>query len=389
MAKQMMPDPPARNSADAGDRVGRGIARVSFRNRPESFRVEELPERPPSGEGSFLWVRVEKRNCNTNDVAKDLARAAGVSPGEVSWAGRKDRVSLARQWFSLPGGPDVERRLAAFDVPDVTLLEVGRHFQALRPGDLCGNRFGIDVELTQENETKESVDSVLARTSTRARELERRGFENRFGVQRFGTRGDNPSRALGLLRGAVRVDDRRRRSFLLNALQAAVFNRVLEIRRAAGVPIDRVRRGDLVYEHRSGGVRTVAIDEDLSEEAAAFLVSATGPMLGVKMRRPRGDAAKEEEQAMAEFGLPELDRKRLPRGVRLPGTRRPVRARVRDVSVHATEGETEGESSERAPTLLTLDFTLERGSYATVLLAELFPGARLVDEARSRANGAT
>src|SRR5574338_64208 len=66
---------------------------------PEDFVVEELPLYAPAGEGAHTFVRVEKRLRTTEEVARALARLAGVRPGDVGYAGRKDRVAVARQWL--------------------------------------------------------------------------------------------------------------------------------------------------------------------------------------------------------------------------------------------------------------------------------------------------
>ena len=51
---------------------------------------------------------LEKRGLNTEEVARQLARAAGISLRNVSYAGLKDRQAVTRQWFSLqlPGRAD-------------------------------------------------------------------------------------------------------------------------------------------------------------------------------------------------------------------------------------------------------------------------------------------
>ena len=76
---------------------------VSLRSQPEDFRVDEIPLYAPSGEGGHTFVRVEKRLRTTEEVARELARAAGVRAAEIGYAGRKDRVAVTTQWFSVPG----------------------------------------------------------------------------------------------------------------------------------------------------------------------------------------------------------------------------------------------------------------------------------------------
>ena len=84
-----------------------------LRFEPEDFRVDEVPLYAPTGQGDHTFVRVEKRMRTTEDVARALARVAGVRPRDVGYAGRKDRVAVTTQWFSVPGlDPARARELA-------------------------------------------------------------------------------------------------------------------------------------------------------------------------------------------------------------------------------------------------------------------------------------
>ena len=67
----------------------------------EDFQVDEVLDIPLAGEGEHLWLWVEKRELNTEEAAKRIARAAGVPLRLISYAGLKDRQALTRQWFSL------------------------------------------------------------------------------------------------------------------------------------------------------------------------------------------------------------------------------------------------------------------------------------------------
>ena len=44
----------------------------------EDFQVDEVLDIPLSGQGEHLWLWVEKRDLNTEEAARRLARAAGV-----------------------------------------------------------------------------------------------------------------------------------------------------------------------------------------------------------------------------------------------------------------------------------------------------------------------
>ena len=217
---------------------------------PEDFVVEEIPLYRPLGEGGHTFVQVEKRLRSSEGVRRDLARLAGVRTGEVGYAGRKDRVAVARQWFSVPG-LDPERALAKRG-EGFQVLEAVRHPHKLRTGQLRGNRFAILVRgLT----APDRVAPALA-------EMASRGMPNRFGAQRFGRDGENPARARALLLGAPFGGSRNQARFLLSALQAEAYNGVLAARllprgvrlRGARRPL-RVRPEEATCEPVCGAVR--------------------------------------------------------------------------------------------------------------------------------------
>lgn len=327
-----------------------------IRTRPEDFVVEELPLFPPIGEGTHTHLWIEKRLRTTDEVAHDLARAAGVPPREVGYAGRKDRDAVTRQWFSVPElDPETARGL---ELPDARVLEVVRHAHRLRVGQLRGNHFRLRVR---------EVDGEAAEhAAQRLAELRRRGLPNRFGRQRFGRDGGNVARGAALLRGGRLHGDRRQALLMVSALQSAVFNQVLDERADT---YDRLLEGDVAVSHATGLCFLVRDPERERDRLASFEVSATGPIFGTKMQRPRGAAAALEDAAMARFDLPPASALEVPRGLRLHGGRRALRIRLDDVR------------SAWAGGVLELEFTLPAGSYATVLVAELFPGK--LDEAGS------
>ncbi len=79
-----------------GSPLGTGRLRVE----PEDFIVDEDLGFEPSGAGAHVLVRVRKRGANTEWVAREIARHAGCRPGDVGFAGLKDRHAVTTQWFS-------------------------------------------------------------------------------------------------------------------------------------------------------------------------------------------------------------------------------------------------------------------------------------------------
>ena len=332
--------------------AGEGTLRLG--STPEDFIVDEIPLFAPSGSGGHTFVRVEKRGRTTEEVARLLARMAGVPHAEVGYAGRKDKQAVARQWFSVPG---LEPTAAlALDADGVRGLEAVRHEQRLRTGQLRGNRFELIV--------RELSGQQIARAPAAAEGIRRVGFPNWFGAQRFGRDGDNAERARALLRGGDPGRDRRAARFLLSALQAEVFNAFLAAR---ALPLDALEVGEVATIHASGGSFVV---EDLAREApraAAFEISASGPIFGTKLLAPRGAPAEREAALLRAAGVPE--RIAAPRGIKLRGARRSVRVPVPDLAVEPVASEA------IAPEAVRLRFTLPAGSYATVLAHALFTEA--------------
>ena len=320
-----------------------------LRSAPEDFRVDEVPLYDPCGEGEHTFVRVEKRLLTTEQVAHGLARAAGVPPRDVGYAGRKDRWAVTTQWFSVPR-LDPERALG-LELAGARVLEAVRHRHKLRTGQLRANRFRIAVRQV-------AVEACRV-AEARLAELCQRGMPNRFGEQRFGREGDNVERAQRLWRGERLGVDRRAARFLLSALQAAVFNDALAARAGR---IDRLEAGEVAVVHASGGLFRV---EDLRREApraAAFEISATGPIFGTRVLAPGGAVAERERALLAARGV-DLENLRPPRGIQLRGARRALRVRPEAVSFTAGGGE------------IRVAFSLPPGSYATVLIEELLGAA--------------
>ena len=317
---------------------------------PDDFTVEEVPAYEPSGEGGHTFLWIEKRGRNTEDVARWLAREAGVSARDVGYAGRKDRFAVTRQYFSVPDFDPA--RASGLALEGVRVLRAAQHPHKLRTGHLRANRFALCVH---------GLDGEgFARADAVAERLRRVGLPNRFGDQRFGQGGDNVERGRKILAGGSRGGDRRQARFLLSALQAAVFNAVLETRAA---PLDAVELGDLARRTDSGGLFLVEDPEVDNERAGRFEISATGPLFGTRAEQPAGAVRAREEAVMRDFGL-DPDAIRPPRGVRLRGGRRPLRVPVGDLSL----------AHERDESRLRIHVELPAGSFATVLLEELLGG---------------
>jgi len=226
------------------------------------------------------------------------------------------------------------------------VLSAVPHEHKLRVGQLAGNRFALVL--------RDLTGAESSRAAERLEAFAARGFPNRFGSQRFGRDGGNAEVGRQILAGETAMRDRRRARFLVSALQSAVFNDVLASRRDAGACLEA---GDVAVVHESGGLFVVEDPESEQPRADRLEISATGPIFGTRVMTPVGPPAERERNALAARGV-ELGGP-LPRGLRLRGGRRPLRAWPRDAE------------SQRAGSALHLRFVLPAGSYASVLVEEL------------------
>lgn len=317
------------------------------RDRPEDFRVTEVPAYEPSGEGDHVLVRFRKAGLTTPQAVDRLAREVGADPRQAGWAGLKDRHAVTEQWASL-FGTTPEAVLAA-EVDGVAVLAAARHPHKLRTGHLRANVFELVVRGVPA-ERLGDLEEILGR-------LAAHGLPNAFGEQRFGRDGDNVARARRwLVEGGRAPRGRFERKLLVSALQADVFNRALAARMREGL-LDRPVPGDLMKREDSGGLFVAPDPAEVAPRLARFEVSPTGPIVGPKMRWPEGEARAREEAAMAEARVPAEVLGRLGRSG--PGSRRPYRVKVIEPSA-----EPRGDG-------VALRFTLPRGAYATALLREI------------------
>jgi tRNA pseudouridine13 synthase len=147
---------------------------------------------------------------------------------------------------------------------------------------------------------------------------------------------------------------KRLKVFLLSAFQSELFNRVLNQRLQT---LDRVYYGDLAMKHPGRSVFRVE-DEMVEQPRADRLeISATGPLFGFKMMQPLGQQGDLEASVLGKEGLT-LESFRVGGGIRAKGGRRALRFRLQEPELWFDDG-------------LMLRFWLDKGCYATAVLAEL------------------
>ncbi len=193
------------------------------------------------GTGPHLYLQIEKRLCTTDEVARSLARATDLPRRDIGYAGRKDRVAVTRQWFSVPA--HAASGLDDWQHDGARIVAREASSEKLRVGQLTGNRFRLKV--------REVDEAAALAAKERLDALAHRGMPNRFGRQRFGRDGRNVERGAGILRSGRFKGNRQTAWLMVSALQSAVFNRVLELRET---PLDVLEAGDVAIDHFTGEV---------------------------------------------------------------------------------------------------------------------------------------
>ena len=345
------------------------LPRGRIKSTPEDFVVEEIAAYEPSGEGTHLFVKFEKKGLTTDAAVRIITKALGIEMRDVGIAGMKDKVAITTQWVSVPTppkDPTIEERAKALTIEGIKVLDAKRHGNKLKTGHLKGNLFDIIVR----DVSPDAVAGVIEAMDRFSKE----GVPNAYGVQRFGKEGDNALRARAWLTGQERApNDPRLRRFHFSALQSAVFNAVLEARVQDGTWKQPVL-GDLLKKEDTGGIFVCTDVQADRERADRGELCPTGPMVGDRMRSPEGDV-KELEQRIAAPFLEGVDLKRA-RSLG-EGTRRALRLRVTACSVAEVlnskdvTGGVESDNREQVRSL-RVQFVLPKGAYATTVLANAF-----------------
>jgi len=340
---------------------GSPVLAAQFKLAAADFEVEEIPFIQPDGEGEHLWFWVEKTNANTQWVAGQLAELAGISARDVSWAGLKDRRSISRQYFSvqLPGmaDPDWEN----WDIEGVKILSAERHSRKLKIGALKGNLFKI--WLRDSVVLEPSVDMKAARQKTDAclEKIQQQGVPNYFGPQRFGRGGGNLARAGAWLAGR-RLGKRARnmRSLLISTVRSSIFNQLLAERVKAG-NWNQLLQGEWLQldGSRSGFIYT-AVDAEIIQRLQTFDLHPSGPLAGEISRQgdkqPQAEALEFEQNIL----LPWQQWVEGLKSHRVSADRRVLRIRPGNFRWHWQDND------------CCIEFELPAGSYASVVLAQVF-----------------
>ena len=314
------------------------------------FLVTEDLGYEPCGEGEHVYLDITKTDTNTDFLARNIAKLAGVPARQVNYSGLKDRRGITRQWFGvhLPGKAEaVDPDWQQLQSPEVDLHQVVRHQRKLKTGVHQGNFFAVRLRNIKPSEALEQKLSIITQ----------QGTPNYFGDQRFGRQGGNLSLALSMVQGK-RIKDRFKRGMALSSIRSYLFNQLLSHRVHDGSWLtasvgERCMFSDGFSQFDACAPTDLA---DVQQRIDAGDLAPTGVMAGRVGNLLATPASVYEAQTLEPWqpwieALIELD---------LTAQMRSLRLWPKDFSWRWCEDE-----------VLELNFHLMRGSYATALVREI------------------
>ena len=332
---------------------------AKLKSQPDDFIVEENIAVEFSGDGEHCWVYIQKRGCNTDWLAQQLAKFCKVKKMAVAYAGLKDRHAVTSQWFSvqLPGKPSPD--WAAFeaffsssagDGENIQVLQSFRHNRKLQRGALKSNTFKLRLR-----ELSDVSEQAFAALSLRCEQIAAEGVPNYFGEQRFGRGFNNLDQAAKLFANPRFKISKHKRSLYLSAARSWLFNNILSERIKQGVWNAR-RAGDVFM---LDGKSACFVDDgsaEIDQRLADKAIHPTAILWGEGDSMTTSQAAELESQVIDRFpvfrdGLI---------AARLQAQRRACR-----VIPGQLQSTRQGDD-------FTLSFSLPSGCYATMVLSEIF-----------------
>jgi tRNA pseudouridine13 synthase len=336
-----------------------------FKQSARDFVVEEIPLYEFSGEGEHLILFVRKKNLSTSEMIGQIARYLGIKNKEIGYAGLKDKHAMTKQYISIH--KKHEEAIDNFLHESIKIISKNYHGNKIRIGHLRGNRFYIKLKKVNPTSAKK-IDEALKNISNI-------GMPNFFGYQRFGNDGDNHILGEKLAKGMARERNPRVKKLLINAYQSHLFNLWLsrrleinslvrsfeasEIETLLNMPNDEIKKlkqqthpfklidGDVMEHYPHGRLFDFEGDEHDFERFNARDISVTGLLCGKKVKIASGMARDIEKDFDDDISVDGARRYAWVYPTEIEGRFNPVEAQYE------------------------MNFTLPKGSYATVLIEEI------------------
>ncbi len=149
------------------------MARI--KSSPEDFYVKELADIELGEEGRFAYFLLKKKGKTTHEALEEVVRHLRVEPSRIRFGGLKDKEAVTEQYISVERPPVVKE----IEGEELSLKFLGYSDEPMDIGRIEGNLFRVVVRGVGKRKLRYLRDRVDF--------VERFGFENYFGEQRFGS----------------------------------------------------------------------------------------------------------------------------------------------------------------------------------------------------------
>jgi len=320
---------------------------ADIRQQPEHFRVAEILPFEPDGQGTHAWLYIQKTNTNTDWLATELAKFAGVKPVDVGYAGLKDRHAVTQQWFSVNLQGIEEPKWAEFENEQIQIIKHSYHGKKLKRGVLAGNRFQL---------TLTNLSGEQAQWQTALEKIQSNGVPNYFGEQRFGHKMNNLNRVQAWFEQGQKPKKRNQKSIYLSAARSWLFNLIVS-KRIETQQWQQTLLGDvmLLSGTKASTFVVEAVDEQIKQRLAEHDIEPTAVLAGRGAVKTQADALTLQQDVLSDWAswCEGLERN----GVDI--SYRPIRLLPQNMNWQFQAGN------------LIIEFELTAGSYATAVLREL------------------
>lgn len=263
---------------------GKPTCLAGFKTLPEHFIVTENLGFELTGEGENLFLLIEKRELNTQQVCEYLAKFFGKRLRDIGYAGLKDKQSVSRQWFSVQMNVKAEINLDGLETENIKLLTHKRHNKKLKIGVLAGNHF--DIRLTNVSD----FDGLTQRLE----KIKQTGVPSYFGEQRFGFKGNNLNWADRMASGEE-IRNKKVKSFALSASRSYLFNQVVSQRIEQGY-FDKPSEHEVFILAGSQSYFSQQLDDTLTKRLVESDVLLSAPLFGKGELESKGSMLDLERQ---------------------------------------------------------------------------------------------
>jgi tRNA pseudouridine13 synthase len=114
-----------------------------IKQKTEDFKVKEVIDLEIKESGSYSYIILEKKNYNTLDAIKKLAKTLNLKEKNFGYAGNKDKKAITQQYVSILNLK--KEKLENLKIKDIKIKFPGYGNKRICLGDLKGNEFKIIV----------------------------------------------------------------------------------------------------------------------------------------------------------------------------------------------------------------------------------------------------